>query len=78
MFRAIVVGTDGSPTAGDAVRRAASLAAAFGADLHVVNAYKPPAIVMATTAEPGRVPSSSGRPPPATTPGNSSTPWPTN
>lgn len=57
MFQAIVVGTDGSDTAGEAVRRAAALAAAFGADLHVVNAYKPPAIVMATTAEPGLMPS---------------------
>ena len=57
MFRAIVVGTDGSATAGEAVRRAGTLAAAFGADLHVVNAYRPPAIVMATTAEPGLMPS---------------------
>ena len=57
MFRAIVVGTDGSVTAGEAVRRAAVLAAAFAADLHVVNAYKPPALVMATTAEPGLMPS---------------------
>lgn len=57
MFQGIVVGTDGSDTAGEAVRRAAALAAAFGADLHVVNAYKPPAIVMATTAEPGIMPS---------------------
>jgi nucleotide-binding universal stress UspA family protein len=57
MFRAIVVGTDGSATAGEAVRRARVLAEAFGADLHVVNAYKPPALVMATTAEPGLMPS---------------------
>ena len=57
MFRAIVVGTDGSTTAGEAVRRAKALAEAFGADLHVVNAYKPPALVMATTAEPGLMPS---------------------
>ena len=57
MFRAIVVGTDGSATAGEAVARAGALAAAFGADLHVVNAYKPPAVVMATTAEPGLMPS---------------------
>jgi len=57
MFRAIVVGTDGSPTASEAVRRAAALAAAFGADLHVVNAYKPPALVLATTADPGVMPS---------------------
>jgi nucleotide-binding universal stress UspA family protein len=57
MFRAIVVGTDGSTTAGEAVRRARALAEAFGADLHVVNAYKPPALVMASTAEPGLMPS---------------------
>jgi nucleotide-binding universal stress UspA family protein len=57
MFRAIVVGTDGSATASEAVQRARSLAEAFGADLHVVNAYKPPALVMATTAEPGVMPS---------------------
>ena len=57
MFRAIVVGTDGSATAAEAVRRAGALAAAFGADLHVVNAYKPPALVLATTADPGVMPS---------------------
>jgi nucleotide-binding universal stress UspA family protein len=57
MFRAIVVGTDGSATASEAVRRARVLAEAFAADLHVVNAYKPPALVMATTAEPGLMPS---------------------
>ena len=57
MFRAIVVGTDGSTTANEAVRRARVLAEAFGADLHVVNAYKPPALVMAATAEPGLMPS---------------------
>ena len=57
MFRAIVVGTDGSATAAEAVRRARALAEAFAADLHVVNAYKPPALVMATTAEPGLMPS---------------------
>jgi nucleotide-binding universal stress UspA family protein len=57
MFRAIVVGTDGSATAKEAVRRARVLAEAFAADLHVVNAYKPPALVMATTAEPGLMPS---------------------
>ena len=46
MFRAIVVGTDGSATASEAVRRARALAEAFAADLHVVNAYKPPALVI--------------------------------
>jgi nucleotide-binding universal stress UspA family protein len=53
MFRSIVVGTDGSATATEAVRRAQGLASAFSADLHVVSAYRPPAMVLATTAEPG-------------------------
>jgi nucleotide-binding universal stress UspA family protein len=57
MFRAIVVGTDGSATAGEAVRRAVALAAAFSSDLHVVNAYRTPAMVVAATAEPGFMPS---------------------
>jgi len=55
MFRSIVVGTDGSPTATEAVRRAHRLAGAFRADLHVVNAYRPPAVLLA--AEPGFGPS---------------------
>jgi nucleotide-binding universal stress UspA family protein len=37
--RAIVVGTDGSPTATEAVRRAGHLARVEGAALHVVTAY---------------------------------------
>ncbi|MBW3557018.1 MAG: universal stress protein, partial [Actinobacteria bacterium] len=41
MFRSIVVGTDGSPTAAEAVRRATELATICGAKLHVVSAYKP-------------------------------------
>jgi len=57
MFRAIVVGTDGSATAGEAVRRAHALAGAFRADLHVVNGYRTPAVVLAATAEPGLMPS---------------------
>jgi nucleotide-binding universal stress UspA family protein len=56
MFRSIVVGTDGSATAAEAVRRAGVLAAAFRADLHVVNAYQPPVMVLATAAEPGVMP----------------------
>ena len=39
--RAIVVGTDGSPSATTAVRRAAALARAEGARLHIVTAYDP-------------------------------------
>src|SRR5690348_1731495 len=40
----IVVGTDGSATATEAVRRAVELAAAQGARLHVVTAYRPRAV----------------------------------
>lgn len=38
MYRTIVVGTDGSETAGIAVRRAAELAALTGAELHIAMA----------------------------------------
>jgi nucleotide-binding universal stress UspA family protein len=41
MFSAIVVGTDGSETAGEAVRQAAELARLLGAHVHLVCAYEP-------------------------------------
>ena len=41
MYKSIVVGTDGSPTATEAVRRAAALAAGWGAELHLVSAHVP-------------------------------------
>jgi nucleotide-binding universal stress UspA family protein len=41
MYKAIVVGTDGSETAGIAVQRAVALASLTGATLHIVNAYQP-------------------------------------
>jgi nucleotide-binding universal stress UspA family protein len=41
MFRSIVVGTDGSETASEAVRQAAQLAAALGARVHLVCVYEP-------------------------------------
>ncbi|SEH10570.1 universal stress protein [Thermoleophilum album] len=41
MFKTMVVGTDGSATAREAVRQAAELAAALGASVHVVSAYEP-------------------------------------
>jgi nucleotide-binding universal stress UspA family protein len=47
MYKKIVVGTDGSPTAGVAVDHAVALAKATGAMVHIVNAYK------ATTAMAG-------------------------
>jgi nucleotide-binding universal stress UspA family protein len=41
MFASIVVGTDGSETAAEAVRQATDLAKAVGARVHVVSAYEP-------------------------------------
>ncbi len=41
MFGSIVVGTDGSDTAGEAVRQASELARSVGASLHLVSAYEP-------------------------------------
>jgi nucleotide-binding universal stress UspA family protein len=41
MFRSIVVGTDGSETAGKAVEQAIELAAAVGAAIELVSAYEP-------------------------------------
>jgi nucleotide-binding universal stress UspA family protein len=41
MFRTIVVGTDGSDTARQAVREAVELASAIGASIELVSAYEP-------------------------------------
>ena len=41
MFKSIVVGTDGSDTAAEAVRQAVELARAVGAKLELVSAYEP-------------------------------------
>jgi nucleotide-binding universal stress UspA family protein len=41
MFRTIVVGTDGSETAGEAVRQATELASAVGGTIHLVSAFEP-------------------------------------
>lgn len=41
MFGSIVVGTDGSETAGEAVRQATELAKAIGAKINLVSAYEP-------------------------------------
>jgi nucleotide-binding universal stress UspA family protein len=41
MFGSIVVGTDGSDTAGEAVRQATELAKAVGAKIFVVSAFEP-------------------------------------
>jgi nucleotide-binding universal stress UspA family protein len=41
MFDSIVVGTDGSSTAGEAVRQATELAKSLKARIHLVSAYEP-------------------------------------
>ena len=41
MYSSIVVGTDGSDTASEAVRQAIELAKAIGAKLQIVSAYEP-------------------------------------
>jgi nucleotide-binding universal stress UspA family protein len=41
MFASIVVGTDGSETAAEAVKQAGELAKAVGARVHVVSAFEP-------------------------------------
>ena len=41
MFERILVGTDGSETAAEALRQATELARVTGAELHVVSAYEP-------------------------------------
>jgi nucleotide-binding universal stress UspA family protein len=41
MFKSIVVGTDGSDTANQAVRQAVDVARALGAKLELVSAYEP-------------------------------------
>src|SRR6188508_1053972 len=41
MIGSIVVGTDGSETAKEAVRQATELAKAVGASVHLVSAYEP-------------------------------------
>jgi nucleotide-binding universal stress UspA family protein len=41
MFKSIVVGTDGSDTATQAVRQAVDLAGSVGAKLEIVSAYEP-------------------------------------
>ena len=41
MFQSIVIGTDGSDTAREAVRQAVELASQWGARVHIVSAYQP-------------------------------------
>jgi nucleotide-binding universal stress UspA family protein len=42
MYKTVVVGTDGSPTADEAVEAAAELARSWGSELHIVTAFRSP------------------------------------
>jgi len=53
VFARIVVGTDGSATAAEAVRVAIGLARMASAELHLVRACQPPALAMAAVPEVG-------------------------
>lgn len=50
MYKVIVVGTDGSETAGVAVHDATALAKLTDATLHVVNAHQPLSMSTAATS----------------------------
>jgi len=48
MYKIVVVGTDGSPTADRAVQAAADIARSWGSELHIVTAVKAPRPGMAS------------------------------
>jgi nucleotide-binding universal stress UspA family protein len=50
MYKTLVVGTDGSPTADTAVEAAAELARSLGSELHIVTAYRTPRSGMGSVA----------------------------
>jgi len=56
MFSSIVVGTDGSQTAHQAVAQAVELAHRLGATLHIVSAYEPGSGMRLRDESAGRVP----------------------
>ena len=48
MYKIVVVGTDGSPTADKAVQSAADIARSWGSELHIVTAVRSPRPGMAS------------------------------
>jgi len=50
MYKVVVVGTDGSPTADKAVEAAADIARSWGSALHVVTAFRAPRVGMGAVA----------------------------
>lgn len=61
MYKTLVVGTDGSPTADKAVQAAAELARAWGSELHIVTAFRAPRSGMGAVAGVDMVDSGAGR-----------------
>ena len=60
MYKTIVVGTDGSATATQAVRHASELAKATGAELHVVHAFQPMSAMASIGPDGGAAAASAG------------------
>jgi nucleotide-binding universal stress UspA family protein len=61
MYRTLVVGTDGSPTADKAVQTAAELARSWGSELHIVTAFRSPRPGMGAAAGGDLVDSGAGQ-----------------
>ncbi len=61
MYKTLVVGTDGSPTADQAVAAAAELARSWGSELHIVTAYRTPRSGMGSAAGSELVDSGAGQ-----------------
>ena len=61
MYKTLVVGTDGSPTADQAVQAAAELARSLGAALHIVTAFRTPRPGMGAAAGVAMVDSGAGQ-----------------
>ena len=61
MYKIVVVGTDGSPTADKAVQAAADIARSWGAELHIVTAVRAPGSGMAAATGAAMVDSGAGQ-----------------
>jgi len=61
MYKVVVVGTDGSPTAEKAVQAAADIARSWGSELHIVTAVRPPSSGMAAATGAPLVDSGAGQ-----------------
>ena len=61
MYKIVVVGTDGSPTADKAVQAAADIARSWGAELHIVTAVRSPGSGMASASGAALVDSGAGQ-----------------